>query len=381
MARSDLARYYASYNLFAFANGMFGIFVNILFFTKFSILSVMEYQAAIQSTQTMMFVASGYLLRATNAKTLFSIGTIARSFIIFGMVFVKGPFYVPFAFGLLYGIPSGVFWAGNNTLSQAITRKMNRFNFLSTNSAISSLAGLVAPLFAGFIVSEAHGTGIARYRIDFIISAALLIVAGIIAMTIRENGEKRTSFGLRDTMIGNPDYLRFKIFFLLSNMLTIVISTFVPIYIFYLTHDYLLVGFFGTYAALVVIASNISSIYMQKWIGSSYKILIASVIASSFLYLINGSYAVVAVFVASGIITFLMTPLGNAAMSSFMNFLDGIEYSSGYWINREYYLVSGRLISFLILSAMSITGASLYDYALAIPAISLTVMGYLKALK
>ncbi|MCY0851614.1 MFS transporter [Thermoplasma acidophilum] len=376
-----MLKYYASYNLFAFANGMFGIFINILFFTRFSLLSVMEYQAAIQTTQTIMFILSGYMLRTTNARTLFSIGTVMRSFIIFGMVFLKGPFYVPYTFGLLYGIPSGVFWAGNNTLSQAITRKVNRFNFLSTNSAISNLAGLLAPLIAGFIVSESPGAGIARYRIDFVISALLLIAAGLIAMTIRETGERRKSFGIRDTVIDNPDYLRFKIYFFLSNMLTIAISTFTPVYIFYLTHSYIIAGLFGTFLAIIAVSSNLSSIYLQKRIGSSYRILIAITIAASILYAVRGSFATIAVFAASGIISFLMTPLGNAAMSSFMNFLDRIEYSSGYWINREYYLVSGRIVTFLILSVISIAGSSVYDYALAIPALSFTVIGYLKILK
>ncbi|BAB59367.1 hypothetical protein [Thermoplasma volcanium GSS1] len=379
---SDLSLYYISYNLFAFSNGLFGTFINIFFFSKFNLISVVEYQAAIQGTQTLMFVFSGYLIRILNAKYVYSIGNYARSLIIFALILAKGPLFNPIIFGLIYGIPSGIFWSGNNTLSQAVTRSKDRFGFLSTNSTIAGAAGLVAPLLAGFIISISYGRGLERYSTDFLISALLLIIAGTVAIAIREKGEGRWKYRARNTIIGRDEkYSKFKTYFFLSNILTITVSTIVPLYIFSLTKSYVLIGFFGTFLSLVNLISNATVVSLRRIVPNISQISIVVVMLSSLLYFIHVWNNVASAYVASALIIYFMVPLNNSAMSNFMGFLDGVQRTAVYWINREYYLVSGRIFSFAVLAVLSSLGFPIGLLMFSLPVFSLSVLGFIKVSK
>jgi hypothetical protein len=103
------------------------------------------------------------------------------------------------------------------------------------------------------------------------------------------------------------------------------------------------------------------------------------VILSSFIYILRFNYSLILIFFASSVILFFITPLSNLGVSEFMQFLDGFKRTRHFWINREYYLVAGRVLS---LTSILIVADyfSLYDAMATLPFFAISVIGYIPAL-
>ena len=133
----DPLKYYISFAFFSFSNGLFSIFINVLFFASSNISEVIYFQISLQISQTVFFLLGTYLIAYVSARFLYSLGAFLKAIVI-ASLFIS-PFFSGNAiyFGLLYGVSSGIFWTGNATFTLAISRSIKRFNFLSINSALS----------------------------------------------------------------------------------------------------------------------------------------------------------------------------------------------------------------------------------------------------
>ena len=376
----DPLKYYVSFGFFSFSNGLFGIFINVLFFASNNISEVIYFQISLQISQTLFFLVGTYLIAYVSARFLYSIGTFLKAAVI-SSLFIS-PFFSGNAvyFGLLYGISSGIFWAGNATFTLAISRSIKRFNFLSINSAVSSLTSLVAPSVAGVLIAYSLATGIDRYLNDFLLASLLLLLSGFVSLLVRSSGEKGGEFHIKNTIIRENDYGKFRILFFASSILGMVMSTLIPVYVFYLTRNFVLTGAYGTVTASVGFVSNVIAPYMKRKVRDYVPYAIIMVILSSIAYILRFSYTLVLIFLASSIILFFITPLSNLGVSEFMQFLDGFKKTRHFWINREYYLVAGRVLS--LASILFVADYfSLYDAVATLPIFAISFLGYIPALR
>lgn len=378
-SKLDPILYYISYGAFTSANGLFSIFVNILFFSSGSIAQVIQYQMANQTTILIGFLLSGYIIRYISARSMYSIGTVMMAAVILSL-FIHGSIISnPIIFGLLFGLPSGIFWGGNATFNYHIARSVTRFSFLSINSSVSSTASLLTPPIAGLLISTSMATGISRYAFDFIIASAFLVVSSLVALLIKNSGESDVTMGIRGTRIHEKDYWDFKLFFFAQVIIRLVLSTLVPVYIFEVTGSYVIAGFYGTMSAAVGLASNSSAPILYKHIRKLQWYAMSAIIMASLVFLFTSRIGVIPVFVSSAVVLFFIAPLSNRGMTNFMYFLDRFKTSSHFWINREYYIYLGRVVSLGTLLGVSFT-SGISTEILLIPGFSFSVLAFLKVL-
>ena len=282
-------------------------------------------------------------------------------------------------FGLLYGVSSGIFWTGNATFTLAISKSIKRFNFLSINSALSSLTSLIAPSIAGILIAYSISTGIGRYFNDFLLASLLLVVSGIVSLLVRSSGEKGGQFHISNTIIREQNYGKFRLLFFASSILGMVMSTLIPVYVFYVTGNYVITGAYGTITAFIGFIANILAPYMKRKVKDYVPYAIALVILASFIYILRFNYSLLLIFFASSVILFFISPLSNLGVSEFMQFLDGFKRTRHFWINREYYLVAGRVLSLTSILLVA-DYFSLYDAMATLPFFAISVLGYIPAL-
>ncbi len=377
---SDPVLYYMSYGLFSFSNGLFNIFVNIMFFSDHNIINVIEFQISMQFTQLLLFIISTYFIKYISAKFLYSSGAILRSLVIASLFLNNFLSSNAILFGFLYGIPSGIFWAGNATFTLQISRKTKRFKFLSVNSALSGITSLIAPLAGGFLIAYSSYAGIYKYFNDFILSSILLIFTGISALFINSSGEKGGIFKISETEISENNYNVFRLFFFSSYIMSIIMSTVLPVYIFLISNSYIIAGLYGTIIAVTSLISNSMAPFLYYRIKKFVLIAFSVIIFASFTFIFKNIDNIFIIFIASSSIMFFLTPLSNLGMTEFMHYLDQFNVTRQYWINREYYIVAGRLIS--LSSLIFIADIySVYETVLLIPIFSISILGFIPVLK
>jgi len=81
--------------------------------------------------------------------------------------------------GILYGLGTGFYWAGNYLLSYVNTTDKNRDSYYGLNFSISSTLSVVIPLISGLIISQKFFTDsvIINYYLLFLITIIILIIS------------------------------------------------------------------------------------------------------------------------------------------------------------------------------------------------------------
>ncbi|MEM0134354.1 MAG: MFS transporter [Thermoplasmatales archaeon] len=341
-----VARYITSYNSFYFANGFASTFLNVFFFSNGEILHVIEYQISYQLLQLLTFIISGTLSNRINTKHIYAYGNIFRAFSLMATIFIGGIFYNQVFFGAIYGLSGGLFWAGNAIVSLEVSRGKDRLNFLAVNSTVSYITSLLAPLVGGIAIEDTPLHGILRYSIVFTATAILLLFSAIEIEKLNLTERKAEKIRIIDSIYADRNIKRpFKNYFFFSSVYIFSVSIILPVFVFKVTGNYTLVGILAASMAASSICGNIFSPYLIKKRNTRIVYLYAVfIIASSFLYLKISSNPVLFSFIAGDVAMLFVAPINNRSMSNFMNSVDLLTTSFPYWINREYYLVGGRLV-------------------------------------
>ncbi len=375
----DPSKYYASYAFFSFSNGLYSIFVNVLFFSHDSFAQLIYYQIASQISQMIFFIGSNYFIKYVSARTLFSFGGIMRAVFIGGLLLVPAFSADGLLFGVVIGIASGIFWGGNATFSNEISRQTTRYSFLSKNSSISGLSSLIAPTVGGLIIAYSTASGIFKYFNDFILTFVFLVLSSVIALFISAKGENGGNLKISRTIIHEEQYNKFRLYFFSSSILAMILSTVIPVYIFYVTKNYVITGAFGTVSSSIAFISNLLAPRISRKLRRFAEIAIVVIILASLLYYVRGLEQTFFVFLASALIFFFLSPVTNLGMSEFMVYLDRFQMTRHFWINREYYLTFGRVIS--LGAVLWVSEAYNISYAAYLmPVFSLSMLGYIPLL-
>ncbi len=129
------------------------------------------------------FYLNGYLLRRFPITTLYTIGLIGQG------VMTCLVFFYPFQslaslliFGLLQGLPMGVYWANRNFISLEFTDDGNRAYFTGLEMVLTTLAGITTPVIVGWIIRLGDFvhfyTADQAYKVLGVLSVGILFYGG-----------------------------------------------------------------------------------------------------------------------------------------------------------------------------------------------------------
>lgn len=378
----NIIRYIASYNSLNFANGLAGSFLNILFFSTGNIATVIEYQLAYQISQLLSFALSGLMANYFQTKYIYSLSSPLRAISLIGSVLIGGIFMNQFFFGLIYGISSGLFWAGNAIISMEVSRGRDRLAFLSLNSTVAYISSLLSPIIGGVALEITPFPGIMRYVTVFIATAALLVYSGASGLFLNVTEREHPRIKFMDSIQANKRIKwQFKSYFYFSSFYGLALSIVLPVYVFMITGSYTIVGIL---VASMAASSALGNILTPRMLNRNSRSLVPylyslAIILSSTILIGNFNTPIAGLFLAGDVALFLTAPMNNRSMSNFMNSVDLLTTSFPYWMNREYYLLAGRYTVLIILLAVFImSGFSHSLYILTL--MSLTVLPMIAAI-
>jgi len=375
--------YFLSYNLYAFATGLVGVFLNLFFLSNYSFLAVLYFQIATYATELTAYLLSSFLLPRWRPKHLYVLGPALSAFVLVDLLAASQIVSNAFVFGALWGTAMGVFWAGNNPMMHDITRSANRTPFVATNGFLSGVVTLVAPVSAGALIQFSGFTGVLRYLWDFAITALLLVASAVVILRTRGETE-RPMRDPSDRARRRPgkEFARFRAYFVASQLFVIPVGIILPIYVFQVTGSYVVTGFFASFTILVSIAANLWWRNGFRREGRFTLFAVLAIIASSVLLIVRWDPPLDA-FAFVGIYTLLSTPLNNMVTVDFMDLIDrsGDLDRMRVWADREFYLGVGRaavLAATIVISMYLIRNS--VDLILILPLLSLYAVSYFGAL-
>ncbi|WP_067924638.1 MFS transporter [Alicyclobacillus shizuokensis] len=177
--------------VFALSVGLSNTFVNVyLWKVDHSYLPIGWYNFTMYTCIPLMFVAAGWLSGRWNAAWTLRVGiALHAGFYLLTLVGGTALAAHPRPMGALMGCAAGFYWLSFNYLSLRMTKAGGRDRFYGSNGALGAVAGMVAPLTAGFIIShEDRFGGLSGYHVIFSASLSLFLLAILFTIKIRVDG-------------------------------------------------------------------------------------------------------------------------------------------------------------------------------------------------
>ncbi|MFC4076889.1 MFS transporter [Salinithrix halophila] len=180
--------------LFAVSSALSNTFVNVyLWKLQHNFAVIGRFNLANYLALGITFIFAGRLAKQVDRVIAIRIGVALQaafylSVLLLGTQSVR---FVPLL-GSFLGVGSGFFWLAYNVLYFEITERYNRDIFNGINGLLTSVAGIVAPLISGLVITQVdHFTG---YRIIFTLSLVVFLAAVVVSFLLRRrsaHGEYR----------------------------------------------------------------------------------------------------------------------------------------------------------------------------------------------
>lgn len=381
---SDLNNYYLSYNLFQFSLGLIGVFLNLFFFSKGGYGSVFYFQILSNVFLITFFILTGYLMKRYHPKKLYLLGEVSLIALLMAVLFIGGVLTNVIIFGILYGVTEGIYWASSNLLTLKVPKRAQRVSFVAINNLIGGVVALFAPAIGGLLIQYSTFTGAFKFLNDFLLASVILLLSGYFVMKLRQKVKEQSAFKLGNIGIEDRQYQKFKLYFSLSQIFLLPFAVIMPIYVFEATNSYAIAGIYASYLLFFTILSNFIFRKSFNENGIFPKVGVAAIILSSFLLVLPILPIPLNAFVFGGIVTLFSTPLENFALVKFMNLVEKRKATTSqlFWTNREWYLVTGRVLVFVGL--LMIPGTFLtssLSLILVFPILSFYSLYYLRLMK
>jgi YQGE family putative transporter len=184
--------------IFALSVGLSNTFVNVyLWKVDHSYLPIGWYNLAVYTLMPLAFVAAGWLCGRWNASWTLRIGVgLHAAFYLLALIGGTALAARPIVLGMVMGMAAGFYWLSFNYLSLQMTRDGRRDRFYGSNGALTAVAGMVAPLASGYLIShEDRFGGLSGYHIIFGISLGLFVLAIVVSLKLRVEGGGRLQLG------------------------------------------------------------------------------------------------------------------------------------------------------------------------------------------
>ncbi|WP_163193606.1 MFS transporter [Clostridium thermarum] len=338
--------------LFTLAMGLSGIFVNVFFWRQSnSFMLIVLYNLMHYLVTPLAFVAAGWLSKKKNGIWSLRIGLMLFG-IFFGMILLIGDCCIFYAYplGILFGIASGFYWLAYNTLSFDFTSTNNRDTYNGYNGSCSGIAGAIAPITSGFIISSMKG--VTGYRVVFIITLTLFVILLGISLLLRCQNYG-TKLNLSKAIGKNcEEWQSIRKATFLWGFRDVIIGFTINILIIQTTGSELTLGKLTLLAALI---SSGAYVLVQKIVkpprrrASVYLGAIASFVAI-WGVIINVNYSTIFLYTVMDafFLPFFLIQLSSSTFNV-INRAHDEDMRIEYMINKDLVLNSGRVLSAIVL--------------------------------
>ncbi len=181
--------------LYSLSIALSNTFVNVFLWKQTGeILDIAFYNLAIVIAQPLAFMLAGKLAKKIDRIIVLRIGIIVLSgFYLTVLLAGENASNTILFLGLLLGVGYGFYWLAYNVLTFEITEPETRDFFNGFLGVMSSLSGVIGPLFAGYVISTMDKfTG---YKVIFLFSLLLFVGAVILSFFLyRRSAEGVFSF-------------------------------------------------------------------------------------------------------------------------------------------------------------------------------------------
>ncbi|WP_143123693.1 MFS transporter [Thermoactinomyces sp. DSM 45892] len=185
--------------LHAISLALSNTFLNVyLWKLKQNFLLIGWYNLTYHVSVAVTFVFAGWLTKKVDRVIAIRFGVAIQALFYLTVLFLgtSAADYVVLL-GFFIGVGSGFYWLAFNVLYFEITERENRDYFNGISGLTNSLAGIIAPVISGWIITRInHFTG---YRIIFWISLGIFIAAVIMSFFLKARSS-RGSYRLKEVL-------------------------------------------------------------------------------------------------------------------------------------------------------------------------------------
>lgn len=171
--------------LYSLSIALSNTFVNIYLWKQSgNFLDIGVYNLIVVSFQPMTFILAGRLAKKVDRVIVLRLGVIFLTFFYLTVLLSDGRATdFLWLFGAFLGIGWGFYWLAFNVLTFEITEPDTRDFFNGTMGVLTSSAGMIGPITAGFIISRMHNSF--GYNIVFSLSLCLFAVAVVLSFSLK----------------------------------------------------------------------------------------------------------------------------------------------------------------------------------------------------
>ncbi|MDG5788755.1 MFS transporter [Evansella sp. AB-P1] len=362
--------------LYSLSIALSNTFVNVYLWKQSGeFMDLAIYNLATVIMHPITFVLAGRWAKKIDRVVVLRLGVIFLSIFFFTVLFLgenAGSFII--ILGALLGIGTGFYWLSFNVLTFEITEPETRDFFNGFLGILTSFAGMIGPISAGFLIT--HMEKLTGYRLIFAISLGLFITAVILSFFLRRRPAKghyhlMGVFNIRKKYKPWRSILRAHFFQGIREGSFIFV---IAVWVYVSTGSELALGTYG------LIASGVSFIcyyLVSRFIKPAQRkraIFIAGIILYGAIFIIVFELSFTLLIIYGVIISMayplLLVPYVSLTYDVIGNGWKAAEMRVEYIVIRELHLNVGRITSILILISFILT----LGEQTGIP-IALTVLG------
>ncbi|MCS7462782.1 MFS transporter [Paenibacillus doosanensis] len=341
---------------FQFGASMSGIFLTLYLWRLTESLWINGmYYIVNYAAAPLAFALGGLIIKRKDRMVTYrlGIGLIALFYLV--VVFAQEAvvdYYVLFA--IFGGVAGSFYWAGYLTLMYDVSTERNRIRYLAINMMVFTLAGLIGPALAGFIIRE--NEGLQGYTIVFSIAFFMFLIATLGSFKIKTKASHHKAYYLKFVgllMNKNKRWFKSLLGFLTMGLFQGIMLFLPNILLFQIVGREDLVGYLGVlYATLSILTGIVLTKYGRE--ERARKFLVISTIgyvAGTLFILWKMTLITVVAFM---VLYSICSPLQGNTITSFYFRLIGALPLKGQLrvesvVMRETFLNCGRVISILAL--------------------------------
>lgn len=323
------------------------------------------------------FAAGGLIIKRKDRMVTYRIGIALIALFYLVVVFSQKKvvdYYL--LFGLFGGMAGAFYWAGYLTLMYDVSTEQNRIRYLAINMIVFTLAGLIGPALAGFIIRQ--NDGLQGYTIVFSIAFFMFLIATLGSLKIKTKVSHHKAYYLKFTGLLMNKHKRWTkaLFGFLVMGLFQGIMLFLPnILLFQIVGREDLVGYLGVlYASLSIMTGFVLTKYGSEERTTLFLVLstLGYIVGTLFILWKMSLVTIIAFMVLYSICSPLQ---GNTITSFYFRLIGKLPLKGQLRVEsvvvRETFLNAGRVISiFALIWLVEHAGNSYLPWVLFIGAIA-----------